>query len=245
MSNFKKPLARALAELALIFVGITLALAFESWNDDRVARGQERELLLALSADLGETLTDLRRDILDTESTLAFRTEILAWQSGEELAGIQLQQAFAGTIAGSGLFPKISAYESIKTIGLDLISDPSLRLAITSLHELTLARALRFEGLRNEFEREVLLPFLRRHMNYAGGGGIVEVERQAGSIPFAPLDLLIPLDENALRVDPEFRMIARESFSAESSTLDGYRRLEDAIESVLEMLAQSGIGAPG
>jgi hypothetical protein len=236
MSNFKKPMARALAELALIFVGITLALAFESWNDNRVERAQERELLRALTADLEETLVDLRRDILDAQSTLASRAEILAWQSGEQLDAVGLQEAFAGAIAGSGLFPKISAYESIKTIGLDLIADPALREAITSVHELTLARALRFEALRNEFEREVFLPYVRTHMDYAGEGGVVEVGRQAGSIPFAPLDLLAPLDESGLRGDPEFRIISREGFSSESGALEAYRRLEAEIESVLGML---------
>jgi hypothetical protein len=239
MSKTKLPLARAVAELALIFVGITLALAFESWNDGRIERAQERELLLALSADLEATLEDLQRDIQDSESTLDSRALVLDWQAGQEFDEADLQRAFAGAIANSGLFPKLSAYESIKTIGLDLISDPSLRSAVTSLHELTLSRALEFESNRNRFEYDVLLPFVREHMRYTGAGGVVEVERQAGPMRFAPLDLLAPRDPPGLREDPEFRIIARQSFSVESSTLQGYLRLAAEVETLLSQLRDS------
>ena len=236
MSQVKRPLLGALGELALIFFGITLALAFESWNDARVERNQERELLVALRGDLEETLTDLRRDISDSEATLASRAEILAWQGGEQLSDMELQIALSGSIAGSGLFPKVAAYESIKTIGLDLIDDPLLRDAVTSLHELTLARALRFEALRDEFEGQVLLPMFRRKLDYAGDGQIAEIERQAGTVLLAPLDRLAPLDPQGLRDDSEFRIVWREGFSVESNNLASYRRLEREIESVVEMI---------
>jgi hypothetical protein len=53
---------RGIAEVALIFVGITLALLFDNWNEARKARILEEQLFAALRADLLETRADLVTD---------------------------------------------------------------------------------------------------------------------------------------------------------------------------------------
>jgi hypothetical protein len=54
---------RGFAEVALIFVGITLALLFDNWNEARKDRILEEQLFAALRADLLETRADLVTDI--------------------------------------------------------------------------------------------------------------------------------------------------------------------------------------
>jgi len=58
---------RGIAEVALIFVGITLALLFDNWNEARKARILDEQLFAALRADLLETRADLVTDIEGAE----------------------------------------------------------------------------------------------------------------------------------------------------------------------------------
>ena len=54
---------RGIAEVALIFIGITLAILFDNWNEARKDRMLEEQLFAALRADLLETRADLITDI--------------------------------------------------------------------------------------------------------------------------------------------------------------------------------------
>ena len=54
----------ALQEVVLIFVGITLALLFENWNQERQERSQEGELIAQILEDLRETRVDLATDLV-------------------------------------------------------------------------------------------------------------------------------------------------------------------------------------
>lgn len=60
---FNKGLPTALLEVALIFVGITLAVGFENWNTERKERQEELALLVELRSNLEENLAILARGI--------------------------------------------------------------------------------------------------------------------------------------------------------------------------------------
>ena len=56
---FKKGLPTALLEVALIFIGITVAIGFENWNTERNERADELALLTELKANLEENFVQL------------------------------------------------------------------------------------------------------------------------------------------------------------------------------------------
>lgn len=168
---------------------------------------------------------DLRREVSFSERMRDDLETVLAWQQGGEVSPAELERAPGGTVGTASLFPKVSAYESIKTVGLDLTSDSELRDAVTSLHELTLARVEFFQGGRIRLQAEVVMPFLRRSLEYAGDGGIVKTERQTGMQGVAPLDVLRPVDVAALRGSAEYRIMLRERFNVETLLLQSYMSL--------------------
>ena len=68
--TFFPSLRRAVGEIGLIFLGITLALMFENWSSDRERIEKELGLLTEIYRDLGVTRSDPQRDILSNQRKL-------------------------------------------------------------------------------------------------------------------------------------------------------------------------------
>ena len=56
--------------------------------------------------------------------------------------------------------PKVSTFESIKSLGLDLIDDDLLRTEITDFYELSLIRISTAEARFNDFSKQECLPYV-------------------------------------------------------------------------------------
>lgn len=136
---------RAFAEVALIFVGISLALLFDNWNEDRKERILEHQLLSEVRDDLVETRVDLVSDIENSEQRLAHWRDMAVVLAGDSPLDEAWVAMLADTLDYSVLVPKTSGYRSLTSQGLGILSDPEVRKAITDFYELRLARVALFE----------------------------------------------------------------------------------------------------
>ena len=126
--------------MALIFIGITLALLFDNWNEARKDRALEEQLFAALRADLLETRADLVTDIEAAErrATNTKRLiEVLASADPPKNAGKELLWRQIGT---SRLYKKDFAYRALVAQGLDSITNWQILQAATDLYELHFSR---------------------------------------------------------------------------------------------------------
>jgi len=132
---------RGIAEVALIFVGITLALLFDNWNEARKARILDEQLFAALRADLLETRADLVTDIEGAERRSRNTKTLLRAIASDvppENAGKDLLWREIGT---TRLVKKDFAYRALVAQGLDSISNWQILQAATDLYELQFSRA--------------------------------------------------------------------------------------------------------
>lgn len=151
---------RAIAEVLLIFVGITLAILFDNWNEDRKERNLERQLLAEVRDDLAETRADLLTDIDSIQDRMRDLRQLVAdWIPAQSLDRAWASQ-LVGTDAISVMFPKTSGYRSLTSQGLGIISDPVVRKAITDFYELRLERITIYESLLFDFVPDEYLPYL-------------------------------------------------------------------------------------
>ena len=235
------PLARrGFAELVLIFLGITLALMFENWNNDRERKTQELGLLSELYLDLEETHLDLERDIVSTERGLANAKVMIEAFNGAAIDADAFGEAYASGVIRGKLFPKTSAYESIKTIGLDLIENNELRKLVADVHELFLGRVLTDQeevGADVQLYRDygrTLFAFPQK-VEF-----VSESASQAVDFEFevANTSSLRPADYSAVLSDQGFRILLVRLFNQAAEIHARYLALDDAI-----MQAQSQIRA--
>ncbi|MGS2721488.1 DUF6090 family protein [Paraglaciecola aestuariivivens] len=145
----KRGLPSALFEIMLIFLGISLALAFDNWNNERGARALEREYLQSI-------YTNLNNNFKQIDENMSFNaTGYLkaAWNVGNFVKGEPYDEE---TIIAD--FPKVgsyttlsletSGYTSIRSYGLHIIKSPKLRVDIIELHDRHFDRLITvWEGL--------------------------------------------------------------------------------------------------
>jgi hypothetical protein len=125
----------AIAEVTLIFVGISLAFVADAWNDRRQDREDEVELLLEIAA-------SLRNDLVDTESALSYVEEKDAHLERLE-DHIRNGLPYANELAKSFSYVRTwqtsrlntAAFEALKYRGLDVVSERALRISLIGFYD--------------------------------------------------------------------------------------------------------------
>ena len=155
----------AVGEVVLIFFGITLALAFEDWSQERKLRGQElaslEDIADNLSANIISLTANLQGDSRRMENcrrTILLVEERSVWQpeSGE---------LFNECRYWSSPFLQFAAYSSLKARGTDLLSNRSVRTGIVRLYEETYADVIGdMDREQWDFQSAVVLPVWNRYL---------------------------------------------------------------------------------
>ena len=140
----------AIGEIALVVIGILIALQINNWNENRKERLLERKVLNEIIIDLEISKADLENDINNLK-----RTNVQAERLKDNLIekeGIynSIKRDMRRTSRSSQFSPRTIGYENLKSIGISLISNDSLRKDIVILYELTFDLAIK-EG--REFEK--------------------------------------------------------------------------------------------
>ncbi len=136
----------AIAEVALIVVGVTIALWADAWVGDRQDARRENARLTALYADTEETLTAISSIRLEVADAAVALREILSLQPPYEPHSETLDLLRHGLLFGLAFHPEMSVYDDLKNSGeLALLTNPELRQALSSmeagLEQLRLAQA--------------------------------------------------------------------------------------------------------
>lgn len=135
--NFKKLNWKyALGEIALIFIGITLAIMFQNFNEDKKREKTERsalmELRVALQNDLEDVNDNIQTHIRGKKSCQLLLEKL---NSKEKIDGSRILQSAYQCIDYTFLVSDVSTYEYLKSVGLHLISNEKLRRQITNLYD--------------------------------------------------------------------------------------------------------------
>jgi hypothetical protein len=178
-----------LAELVLIFVGITAALWFDNWNAARDSARLEEEVLTEISAALVADTVDLNINLASSARTLSSIDTILlyfdnGWPYADELAD-HFRQAAEHT----GFIQHKGAYEFLKSAGVGLIRNQTLRANISRHfeHEVRYLHEVEDIFVTRTWEA-VVRPQMTEKFSY--------------QLFFGPA---VPHDYQALSGDPEFR----------------------------------------
>lgn len=225
---------RGIAEVALIFIGITLALIFDNWNEDRKGRLLEERLFAALRADLLETRADLVTDI-ETAERKAINSknliETIASKRPPENTGKDLLWRYIGT---SRLFEKNFAYRALVAQGLDSISNWQILKATTDLYELQLTRVAYTENSAFSVQRRVLEQ-LYPHMGVPPEviETLLSEQGTADYLDSAPLEVV---DWQTVYADRELIHWLMESLKRTLAARDFYLRALSQLDEIIAMI---------
>jgi hypothetical protein len=168
----KLNLSYAVGEVLLIFIGITLAIAFQNWNENRKSAKLEHAVLEQLKVALQNDLADVNANISTHKYGKVNCQETLETLSKEEtihpdffIQGIMRSSDFTFLISD------VSTYEYLKSVGLHIIQNDSLRKQITHLYDVVYESIYGIEG-NSEFLQKDIIENLKRYYSANADGFI-------------------------------------------------------------------------
>jgi hypothetical protein len=193
-NKFSKYLLYAIGEIILVFIGIAMALQFNNWNEAKKTREKEQQVLTEIVSDLEYTLVDLDR-VINTRTNNIKRSinsihTIIDVLETDKPYHDSLAYHFRATNAYDNIDFKTSGYQSLVSIGTDLVEDPKLRSAIGKFHTSSI------NDTQGGFE-EVHLDFYSYMIDYYRKKFTSVFEGDAHG-------KMIPNDFNALKKDTEY-----------------------------------------
>jgi hypothetical protein len=201
-----------IAEGGVIVISILLAFAIDAAWDAKQAQQEEQALLRQIRGTLSEDLASVATEadtMLSVHRRLTTLVEML--ESGRTMddAGPAYQEAFTGFDRFVLVTVRYGPYETLKDRGLDLVSDPALRIQLTSLYEDWFPQLVENSEIDQRLSREQLLPFMLEYLRLDEEGRWVAAGRihEAGSLGLTLSRYrLLTLDRHYL---PSFRTTLR------------------------------------
>lgn len=132
-------------EFLSIFIAVVSAFALNNWNDNRRDANSENKILVEISNGLEKDLEDINTNILGHEEGVAackyFRLAI----TGGEVSKDSFIMHYFNLTRDFVTIQNRAGYESLKSKGLELLEDNSIRFKIISLYEYDYTAMRKFE----------------------------------------------------------------------------------------------------
>ncbi|MFN1835209.1 DUF6090 family protein [Balneola sp. MJW-20] len=143
----------ALGEILLVVAGILIALQVNNWNEQKKRESFELAILQELDSSLEVDSTLIADYFLPRLERKERGIDSLKWYSGmaKDISPEQFMDLYEDAREGFDYRFNIGPYETIKSKGLELISNPELRNQITTMYELTFPA---YQNFMNQVEDE-------------------------------------------------------------------------------------------
>lgn len=183
LGNKQATLTGALLEIVLIFVGMSVAIAVDNWSGDRKARANELEMLRNFDDDLR---------VMMARSEEALRFNEACYQAGAIiLTDLEnpAHKVYSDTLDkyyGKFYFydnPEIkqSGLLTLQSVGMDLITNDSLRTEIIDFYDLHSLRASYLGDSYTNQYNDVINPIMHDHIR------ILSIHQEARPIDYMRL----------------------------------------------------------
>ena len=132
----RKYLLYAIGEIALVVIGILIALQINNWNEWRKERRLERETLKVIASNVESNIEFIAfnletRDLIGIHSANIILEVIKEKRPWHDSLAVHFDNAFRSRVSTLSF----SAYETLKTRGIDIITTTSLQNAIVNLYD--------------------------------------------------------------------------------------------------------------
>jgi len=186
--KLKSYAAYALGEIFLVMIGILLALQINNWNENRKNSATELLILKNILSDLKFNEERLIQDTgYNTLFTIQNKHLIEILKDPYSVYHDTLQRYFGMLNRYTIFFPKTMAYEGLKSKGLEIIKNDSLRASIVELYDETYYLNAHMIELRKDIYINSIKLFNKNLYT------------------LSDIDLKVPTDFKALKNDQEFK----------------------------------------
>ena len=209
----------AIGEIVLVVIGILIALSINNWNENRKLHNVELSLLLEVKSNLEVTLNNFKNDtLINLNSILQFRK--IEHYIDEDLPyNTELNTAFGWIGDWQSPYPITTAYTTLKTKGLDIISNLPLRNKIVNMYEFELIILINDYDKGEWSNLQAFNPFIYKHISSRNS-------KQAAA----------PNDFESLKINKQFSNILGKIISQREAGLFFYKEAMISIEELIKHL---------
>ncbi|MFA8436849.1 MAG: hypothetical protein ACEPOZ_20265 [Marinifilaceae bacterium] len=149
-----------LFDVLLIFLGITLSMQFDNWNDERKLRKKETAILSSLYADVVADSVRLVQVINGFDKYYVKPLTLLdsCLQSTKAVDLTQLHRPLKITMGSSFMDNNKGAYECFKYEGVALVKNSRLKVKLFDYYEDRLSWLDNYQKLRGDFQNNFIFP---------------------------------------------------------------------------------------
>ena len=223
MADDNKPLKYmryAIGEIVLVVIGILIALSINNWNETRKLQNEELRLLFDIKTNLEGTLNNFKNDTIKNQEDLTEYQKIETYFKNDRSYNKELDASFGRLTFWSSPYIINTAYSSLQTKGLDIISNEVLKNAIVNMHEVELPIIIRdYEESEIELMANIVTPFFSRHIR--------RLHEQS-------LMLSRPNDFESLKRDEEFKNILSMIIRQRKRGFEFYRDIMKSMKDLIQ-----------
>lgn len=155
----------ALGEIVLVVIGILIALSINNWNEERKEKEKEVALLKELSINLEKTKRAIDTSITLNKIGIENNNYLLHVVETNQEYHPKLDSIFGSLPYWDTPYLTQNAYQNIKSIGVDIISDPDLRSQVVELYEEDLPKLLNdWDRWEWDINQAISMPFFAKHI---------------------------------------------------------------------------------
>ena len=159
----------AIGEIVLVVIGILIALSINNWNDGKSAKKIELLSLNELKNNLKSDISDLENNITKDSLVIMSFKVIINNLTKSKVYHDSLAKHFGKLGDYSNFLNTSSAYESLKSTGLNKIINDSLRFKVINYYDVFSHRLMNIEHqFINTAHHTYLKPYLIEHFLYYG-----------------------------------------------------------------------------
>jgi len=217
-NRFSRYLIYAVGEIALVIIGILIAIQINNFNENSKLIRKEIVLLSEMKRNIQDDLMDLDFNIKGNRNRMQSNQAIkLALQSTDPFHD-SLKYHFGNMFGNFQLNENTAAWENLKSVGLDLISNDSLRNSLARLYSTQYKYLENLEkGLDDNYQWNYAYPQLLEH---------IKLERmwESGA----------PRNFEELKTDFEFMEVLNMNLTIREYMQNQYEKAESSAKSLVE-----------
>src|SRR5690554_4591464 len=122
-------------EFLLIFIAVISAFALNNWNENRKTEDSENKILTAIANGLDKDINDIRSNKLGHKKGISASVYFRKLLTNQEVNSDSLLVQYENLTRTFISIQNVAGYETLKSQGLALVKNDSLRLQIISLYE--------------------------------------------------------------------------------------------------------------
>ena len=221
-NKFSKYLLYAIGEIALVMIGILLALQVNNWNDERKEKRHEIDILKQMKTDLEEDIQiGWKYPIYVREMSIKSSEIIINNLENYKPYHDSLDVSFAWIPATTIFMPRTSVYDNLKTVGFDVIDNNNLRNKYQQLFD------FRYKLLELQFNEINIRIYNRFEDFYLDNFKEIEIQKNA-----------TPLDYAALSGNHKFLQMVKLNKKIKEQQLQLLAETKEEINYVINLIAQ-------